>query len=210
MAYKTEQEEFWAGDFGEEYLVRNDGQELLASNLAFFARALRSAGKIKSVAEFGANIGMNQRALDVIYPNLERFAIEINKTASDKLKAFIGDDNVYNGSIFDYNFKKQYQLALIRGVLIHIEPSMLEVVYQKLYDASNQYILLIEYYNPTPVEVPYRGHAGKLYKRDFAGEMMDKYPDLRLLDYGFGYHRDPSLNNMVDDSTWFLMEKTKV
>lgn len=209
MGYKTEQEEFWAGDFGEGYLERNVGDELLASNIAYFSRALKCAGKIESVAEFGANIGMNQKALKLLYPDLKRFAIEINKNASEKLASHIGEDNVYNGSIFDYNFEKKYQLSLIRGVLIHIEPEMLDVVYQKLYDASNEYILLIEYYNPTPVEVPYRGHSGKLYKRDFAGELMDKFPDLKLLDYGFGYRRDAGLHNKVDDSTWFLMQKTK-
>jgi spore coat polysaccharide biosynthesis protein SpsF len=44
-----------------------------------------------------------------------------------------------------------------------------------------------------------------LFKRDFAGEMMDRYPDLKLLDYGFVYHRDPAFPD--DDITWFLMEK---
>lgn len=209
MSLKTEQEVFWAGDFGEDYLERNSGDELLASNIAYLSRALKGAGNIESVAEFGANIGMNQRALSLLFPGLKsRFAIEINENASKKLAAHIGSENVYNGSIFDYNFEKQYQLSLIRGVLIHIEPEMLNLVYQKLYEASNQYVLLIEYYNPTPVEVPYRGHSGKLFKRDFAGEMMDKYPDLKLIDYGFGYHRDQGLHGKVDDSTWFLMEKT--
>jgi len=207
MGFKTEQEEFWAGDFGEGYLERNDGGELLASNIAYFSKALKGAGHINSVAEFGANIGMNQKALKLLFPQLERFAIEINTNASKKLASHIGEENVYNGSIFDYEFEKQYQLSLIRGVLIHIEPEMLDVVYQKLYDASKQYILLIEYYNPTPVEVPYRGHSGKLYKRDFAGEFMDKFPDVKLVDYGFGYHRDTSMHCKVDDSTWFLMEK---
>lgn len=29
--YATPQEEFWAGDFGSEYIGRNDSEELLAS-----------------------------------------------------------------------------------------------------------------------------------------------------------------------------------
>ena len=48
---------------------------------------------------------------------------------------------------------------------------------------SKKFILIAEYYNPTPVEVSYRGHNGKLFKRDFAGEMMKKYSDLKLIDY---------------------------
>jgi hypothetical protein len=41
--FKTEQEAFWAGQFGTEYIGRNDSQELLASNLNFFSQALRRA-----------------------------------------------------------------------------------------------------------------------------------------------------------------------
>lgn len=36
--YKTEQEAFWAGDFGTEYIGRNDSDQLLASNLNFSLR----------------------------------------------------------------------------------------------------------------------------------------------------------------------------
>ena len=82
---------------------------------------------------------------------------------------------------------------------------MLPVAYERLYEASNRYILVAEYYNPSVVEISYRGHSGRLWKRDFAGEMMDKYPDLKLVDYGFIYHRD--LAFPADDVTWFLMEK---
>lgn len=53
--------------------------------------------------------------------------------------------------------------------------------------------------------IPYRGHEQRLFKRDFAGEMLDAYPDLRLVDYGFVYRRDPVFP--ADDLTWFLMEK---
>ncbi len=38
--YKTEQEAFWAGTFGNEYIERNKSDELLASNLNFFSKAL--------------------------------------------------------------------------------------------------------------------------------------------------------------------------
>ena len=45
-----------------------------------------------------------------------------------------------------------------------------------------------------------RPHA-RLFKRDFAGEMLDRFSDLRLVDYGFRYHRDPA--HPADDLTWF-------
>lgn len=79
------------------------------------------------------------------------------------------------------------------------------VVYDKLFESSKRYVLLCEYYNPSPVSIPYRGHVDRLFKRDFAGELMSKYPILQLVDYGFVYHGDSLFPQ--DDITWFLLEK---
>ena len=78
-------------------------------------------------------------------------------------------------------------------------------MYNLLYNTSKRYICLSEYYNPSPVEVVYRGHSEKLFKRDFAGEMLDRFKDLKLVSYGFVYHRDNQFPQ--DDGTWFLLEK---
>jgi spore coat polysaccharide biosynthesis protein SpsF len=91
-------------------------------------------------------------------------------------------------------------------VLIHINPEQLDLVYQKLNASSKKYILIAEYYNPSPVMIPYRGNEDRLFKRDFAGEMLEKYTDLSLVDYGFAYRKDPIFPQ--DDITWFLLEKT--
>lgn len=205
MTYKTDQETFWAGEFGDDYIGRNASDQLLASNLSFFSGALRSAGAIRSCVEFGANIGMNLRALKLLYPAMAQEGIEINATAAAELAQLIGDKQVFNGSIFDYVPAGRHDLALIKGVLIHIDPNMLAATYRKLYDATNRWILVAEYYNPSPVAIAYRGHQDRLFKRDFAGEMLDMFKDLRLVDYGFAYRRDPVFPQ--DDITWFLMEK---
>jgi len=97
--------------------------------------------------------------------------------------------------------------VLSKGVLIHIDPASLPLAYDTLFASAGRYICLVEYYNPTPVEVPYRGHAARLFKRDFAGEMMQRFPGLRLLDYGFVYRHDP--RHPLDDVTWFLLEGSK-
>jgi len=141
----------------------------------------------------------------LLFPETIVKGIEINETAAEELVTRIGKDNVFNQSIFDFNVDEQFDLTLIKGVLIHINPDMLSTVYEKLYISSKKYILLCEYYNPSPVTIPYRGHSDRLFKRDFAGEMMDKYNDLKLVNYGFAYHRDNSFPQ--DDITWFLMEK---
>lgn len=205
MTYRTDQEVFWAGQFGTDYIGRNNSAELLASNLEFFARALRHAGRIGSCVEFGANIGMNLRALKLLYPALQAHGIEINPDAARQLAEFVGAGNVYEGSIFDAPTDPQADLSLIKGVLIHINPERLPETYDKLYAASRRWVLVCEYYNPSPVAIPYRGHSDRLFKRDFAGEMLDRFPGLALVDYGFAYRRDPAFPQ--DDITWFLMEK---
>lgn len=203
--FKTEQESFWAGEFGTQYINRNLGAELLSSNLALFSQALRSAYKPKDCIEFGANVGMNLKALKILYPQQEQFAVEINADVANELRTFLPPENVFHASILDYSPTKQFDLVLIKGVLIHINPEYLSQVYETLYHSTGRYLLTCEYYNPTPVQVLYRGHSNRLFKRDFCGEILDHYPDLELVDYGFVYHRDP--NFPQDDINWFLLER---
>jgi len=205
MAYKTNQETFWAGEFGTEYIQRNQGEALLASNLDFFAKALRSARGVKTCIEFGANIGMNLKALKLLHPTQEQYGIEINADAAQELAQSIPHAQAYHSSILDFNPQRTWDLVLIKGVLIHINPDQLPQVYDKLVAACGKYILVAEYYNPAPVAIPYRGHIDRLFKRDFAGEIMDRHPQMELIDYGFTYRRDP--NFPQDDITWFLMNK---
>lgn len=148
---------------------------------------------------------MNLKALKLLYPKIKLKGAEINPDAATHLVELIGAENVFKGSIFDYPLVNKVELALIKTVLIHINPEMLGAVYEKLYQASSRYILVCEYYNTTPVAISYRGHTDRLFKRDFAGEMLEKYSDLTLVDYGFAYHRVPPFMN--DDITWFLLEK---
>jgi len=205
IQFKTDQEAFWAGEFGTDYIERNQGDELLASNLNFFTKALSAASTIKSCIEFGANIGMNLKALKLLYPKIKQFGIEINSDAAAKLKQLLPLEHVHHTSILDFQPKNTYDLVLIKGVLIHINPEALPLVYDKLYSAASKYLLVAEYYNPSPVNIPYRGHTDRLFKRDFAGEILARYSDMKLVDYGFSYRGD--LNFPQDDITWFLMEK---
>ncbi len=206
MKFKTEQEAFWAGKFGTEYIQRNQGDALLASNLDFFSKALRSAVKIKSCIEFGANIGMNLKALNLLYPGIDVHAIEINADAAQQLGKVIPPAHVYNTSIVDFAPTRQWDLTLIKGVLIHINPETLSQVYDKLVTSTGRYLMVAEYYNPVPVAVSYRGHSDRLFKRDFAGEIMERHPQMQLVDYGFAYRRDQ--NFPQDDITWFLMKRS--
>ena len=205
VAYDTDQEAFWAGDFGDEYVARSSHDGMLAPILGFFANALRNAQPPASCIEFGANVGMNLRALRLLYPDQEQHAIEINPEAVRALGSLLPAENVHAASILDFAPQRTWDLALIKGVLIHVDPASLPRVYDALHRAAGRYLLIGEYYNPTPVAIPYRGHADRLFKRDFCGEILDRHADLELVDYGFAYRRDPKFPQ--DDITWFLMEK---
>lgn len=202
--FKTEQEQFWAGDFGDEYIKRNNDDRLLASSAMLFGRILKSAPGVKSLIELGCNIGLNLAALHRINSTFELTGFEINKNAA-KIARDRGIATVNEGTILsDLSSNKKADLVFTRGVLIHINPSELDKVYENLFNLSNQYIAISEYYSPVPVSIPYRGVNDRLFKRDFAGELMDKY-SLKLVDYGFNYQRDNHFD--YDDSTYFLLEK---
>jgi len=205
MSFYTEQEQFWASDFGNYYPSRNEGEKMISSNLALFSKIFKNCPSIQSAAELGCNIGLNLIAINRINKQLKLRGYEINeKSALAARKQNIAE--VINTTVVEsLDSSQKFDLTFTKGVLIHINPDMLPKVYQNLYDLSNRYIMVCEYYNPAPVSIDYRGNKDRLFKRDFAGELIQQF-NLKLIDYGFNYQHDPYLTN--DDSTWFLMEKS--
>jgi len=201
--YKTEQEAFWAGDFGKGYIERNRSDALQSAKIAMWPTMLRSANRVTSIKEFGCNIGLNLFALNKLKPNLVLSGIEINEEAAGHAEQ-LGIGAISNYSIIDKIDSDPVDLTFTDGVLIHIYPDMLDNVYENLFRLSKRYILISEYYNPSPVMVEYRGEKDRLFKRDFAGDMIDRF-GLNLVDYGFFYKRDNWAPQ--DDVNWFLMEK---
>lgn len=206
--FQTEQESFWNGQFGNDYVDRNQGEQFVASAVHRFSDVFSLTGKITSCLELGSNIEMSLKAISCLLPSASLSAVEINKKAADECRKVVeGKGEVFETSILEFHSDKKQDFVFTSAVLIHIHPDFLNQVYETLYERSAKYIYIAEYYNPTPVEVDYRGHSGRLFKRDFAGEIMAKYQDLKLVSYGFYYHGD--YNFPAGDATWFLMEKNK-
>ena len=207
MSESILQEDFWMGAFGDEYATRNSKAEtLIPGNISLFTKVLENikSGGISSIIEFGSNIGLNLIALHQLLPEAELFGVEINERAFSQLSK-LKYVKSFNASLYNFTPPKACELAFTKGVLIHQPPEMLDKCYDLLYKSSTKYILIAEYYNPTPVEVEYRGNKSVLFKRDFCGEMLDRYSDLSLLQYGFVYHRETLFPQ--DDTTWFIMHK---
>jgi pseudaminic acid biosynthesis-associated methylase len=201
--FSTQQEAFWAGEFGDQYSSRNAGDRWIASNTALFSRVLSRLPEVRSVFEIGANIGLNVHALQRLLPDAEIAGLEINDSAADQLEKT--GCTVLRGSALSFVPERTYDFVFTKGVLIHISPEHLENVYSLMHKASSRYIFLAEYYSPRAESVTYHGESDRLFRRDFAGELLDHYPDLKLADSGFAYHRGPFPQ---DDLTWFLLEKS--
>ena len=208
--FKTPQELFWSTDFGNKYIKRNSDQQLKKSNDNFFKNIFGKKKNISSCIEVGANIGLNLISLKKIFKKQNQYAIEINALACKKLSKILPKENIYRGSVLDFDIEssefrcKKFELVLSKTFLIHIHPNFINNVYDKLFLLSTKYILICEYFNPDPVDVTYRGHKKKLFKRDFAFEMIKRF-NLKLKSYGFAYHLDEDFPQ--DNINWFLLEK---
>ena len=62
--------------------------------------------------------------------------------------------------------------------------------------------LALEYFAEEEQEVPYRGHEGALFRRDYGGLYREHFPELTLLESG-RLSRDEGW----DDVTWWLFER---
>lgn len=193
------------GEAGDAYIERNQSNQFHASNLSLFAEILGNLiPSPTTVLELGANIGMNFRALSQLIPGLNYTGVEVNKKAFGELAKL--PCRSINSSIEDYQSTETYDFVFTKGVLIHLNPDSLPATYAKIYEASSQWILIAEYYSPNPQGVDYQGQPNLLFKRDFAGEMLDTFPDLELHDYGFAYRRGQFPQ---DDINWFVLRKTR-
>jgi spore coat polysaccharide biosynthesis protein SpsF len=205
---RNEQEEFWAGEFGDVYSDRNTDEWRLKGCIEFFEEilSLTEKGAVKSICEYGANTGNNLLALRMISSDFKLYGVEINKKSFNILKARnVGFEKAVNSSILECGFKdNSFDLTFTSGVLIHINPDALIENVKKIVSTSNRYILVNEYFSHSPVEVEYRGHSGKLFKRDFGSFYLDHFPELKVVSHGFIWMR---LNPSFDNMNWWLFEK---
>lgn len=192
-------ETLWRGRFGDAYHERSPGN--VAANIAFFSRIFGRTGGVESVIELGCGVGSNLEAIAQLLPLCERYGVEINEGAAESAGKW---GEITCCSLLDYVPMRRWEFAFTKGVLIHLAPDDLPLAYAQLLRCSSRYILVAEYFAPHPRMVPYRGHDNALWARDFGGDMLGRYPELRLADYGFVSKRDPFPQ---DDLSWWLMEK---
>lgn len=186
----TQQEKFWAENFGDDYIGRNTfsndqmdefytsqfGVSRSAMNQNFLADI-----QVDSVLEAGCNIG-NQLSMLQSQGKTQLYGIEINEKAVEFAKTHTQKMNIVQGSIFDMPFRDGFfDMVFTSGVLIHIHPKDIEQAMREIYRVSKKYIWGFEYYNNEYVMVPYRGNTDRLWKGDFAQKYVELFPDLQIV-----------------------------
>jgi spore coat polysaccharide biosynthesis protein SpsF len=196
----------WASKFGTEYHERNRFEHREAFWYDVLGDdALREA---YSILEPGCGKGENLVAIrklradrGIIMQDMQLTGIEVNKVAYDCMRkeSLIGHNSAFLDVPLD---DKTYGLVITRGFLMHVPTAAIKPTLAKIYNASSRWICLCEYYSPVRREVEYHGKGSALWIDDFAGKIMEMYPDLTLVDYGFKYHKDDGY-----DLTYFLLRK---
>ena len=200
-----DQQNFWKEKYADSYREKNDDFNLELGADAW-RKILLNTSDIDNLLECGSNIGRNIGILETVLPDAKKSIIEINKTSYDLAKTRYPIDQSFNGSILESDFQiNSFDLVFTSGVLIHIHPDDVLENMKKLFSYSKQYIVLAEYFNRTPVMIPYQGEDDKLFKQDFGKLFIENF-NVSLVDYGFlwGHVYDEA---GFDDFTWWLFEK---
>ncbi len=204
----TYQTKIWCGEFGDDYSNRNDySDDKMGQGTEAFRRILGGL-EIESVLEVGSNIGLNLYFINALFmDNIKLYAVEPNRKAFDRLvsQTCIRLERAWNCDVFRLPLdSSSIDLVFTAGVLIHIAPDDLVRAMDEMIRVARKYVLCIEYFSHTPVEVLYHGHTGLLFKRDFGAFYMDRFPNLKWQNYGFLWQREFPI---FDNVNWWLFEK---
>lgn len=159
------QEQFWRGEFGDEYTHRNRVDWM--KRVPFWRRIMAQT-EARSVLDVGCNAGWNLRALNVAdRPTVVAVGIDLNARAVAEARH--KGLHAVLGSIYDIGalYCETFDLVCTSGVLIHIAPADLETAMRNVMAASRRWVLAVEYESDQEEGVLYRGNIDRLWKRPF-------------------------------------------
>lgn len=212
---KTQQIEFWNGDFGKEYTDRNhfspdEWDAYYLKQYGITKRAMNdefigSLPKDIRILEVGCNIGMQLRGLqNQGFTNL--YGIELQQYAVEEAKKVTKEINIIQGSGFDIPFKDGFfDIVVTNGVLIHISPNDHSKIFSEMVRCSNKYIWGLEYFAEKTTDINYRGNEGFLWKANFPQLFMEQFPKLKIVKQQLY----PYTNRLEEGNTdiMYLLEK---
>ncbi len=178
-------QEFWAGEGGVQYTLRNDGD--WRARASFWRDVLPA--DVQTVYECGTNLGMNLRAIRACRACKVQ-GIEINQTAVDA--AVARGLPVTQGDMLRMQAVPLWDLTMTVGVLIHMAPDQVLDAMEQVAAMSRRYVLCVEYESESGEEemIRYRDSDDLLWRRPY-GKMYEAM-GLRLVrsgDAGAGFDR---------------------
>jgi pseudaminic acid biosynthesis-associated methylase len=196
----TRLERLWSGDFGDDYVDRNTDFAVRQG----FWRELLATNPCRRVLEVGCNTGGNLQWIAQELAPQDVYGVDVNLKALRQLRQTVPDTNAVWSAGRDLPFRDGwFDLVFTFGVLIHQPDDTLPLLMSEIVRTSRRYVLCGEYFAEAPVEVPYRGQQGALFKRDYGGIYQRLFPELRLLKQGF-----LGVDEGWDDITWWLFGRT--
>lgn len=206
---RTQQIEFWSGDFGRDYTDRNTTTDHEAWNKQYVEKYgvsrlnmndefLRDLPKNLRVLEVGCNTGQQLEALrQQGFKNIAGIELQLYAAKHARNRA-IGIP-VLQGSGFEIPFKAgSFDLVFTSGVLIHIAPDDLSIIMSEIYRCTSRFIWGFEYYADNMTEINYRGNSSVLWKTDHAAMFMRSFPDLTLIKKKLYPYMNEKENGNVD------------
>ena len=101
----NEQEKFWSGKFGNNYISRNNSKKLQINNNYFFKKIFQKKYRINSIIELGSNIGNNLLSLEKLFKS-SFTAVELNFKACNILRKKRPNFDIVNNTILNFKTKK--------------------------------------------------------------------------------------------------------
>lgn len=200
------QDEFWSHN--ESYITRNTSFDTSLGIRAWKQILSGISEDISSVLDCGSNIGRNIGMLmnEELLPNASYTAVDINADALKVLKGSFPGVNILHSNLLNLQMESDFDLVFTSGVLIHLQPKTLESIYRNLISWTRKYLIMIEYFNKTPVEISYRGSNGLLWKRDFGREFLE-LSGWQVHSYGFLWGHEFETAGF-DDTTYWVFRRT--
>jgi pseudaminic acid biosynthesis-associated methylase len=201
-AEATRLEELWAGDFGDDYVERNLGAY---DHREPFWASMMTELRPNRVLEVGANVGGNLQWIAQHVEPGSVCGVDVNRKALELLHQRVPGVSSMWTPARELPFRDGwFDLVFTMGVLIHQPTSTLPLVMAEMVRCSRRWVLCGEYFGEETTEVPYRGHEGALFRRDYGRQFRELFPSLRLVREG-----TLTKDEGWDDVTWWLLEKAE-
>lgn len=208
----TEQEQFWQGEFGEQYRIRNTMNEETLDEVyekqygvsrTTMNQAFLPSVNIDSILEVGCNTGNQLLILQQMgYTNLH--GIELSPSAVEVAKRRLPSAEIRQGSAFSLPYEDNaFDVVFTSGVLIHLAPQDLEKAMREIIRVSKCYIWGFEYYDEQLQEIPYRENTNKMWRGPYARIYQSFFPQALLLETRLY----PYINHSANVDAMFLLKK---